>query len=65
MMGSVWMSQQSLLMYYVTCLSVKCSKENECFAACVGMAVKYLVYWGKINLLIDNVAVGLVPRWSD
>lgn len=29
------------------------------------MAVKYLVYWGKINLLIDNVAVGLVPRWSD
>lgn len=52
-------------MDYVTCLSVKCSKENECFAACVGVAVKYLVYWGKISLLIDNVAVGLVPRWSD
>lgn len=36
-------------------LSVKCSKENQCFAASVGMAAKCLIYWGKINLLIGNV----------
>ena len=38
----------------MTCLLVKCFNENKCFAASVGMAAKCLIYWGKINLLIDD-----------
>lgn len=45
-----------------TFYGLKKKKKNKCFAAWVEVALKYLVYWGNISLLIDNVAVGLVPR---